>query len=488
MIFPGKALANYDFNKNCIRAYNEIISLNFQEGRKILESEKLSNPGNKIPVFLENYIDFLTLAIGDEQTDFEKLKPNRAERLNYLSVSDDNSAWHWHCQAAVYLQWSFARVKFGEYAMAGLDLSRAYRLLEKNTSKHPGFVPDLLLSGVMNALIGSIPDNYKWATRLMGMDGAIETGRTNFYQLFEIADSDPQWAHLKSEAFFYLSFIEMNLQSDKNHVVALFDRMQNDISLASGPLNCYLKANLCMRIRKNDKAIEILENCEIPDGSYPFHYIQFVLGNAKLFRLDQHASRHFLNYVNHYKGANYIKSAYQRLAWLSLLDGDENAYWFYISLIPGSGHTFVDEDKQAQAESAANQLPDIRLLKARLLFDGGYYEPALETLDMWLTASDLSAARDSVEYLYRKARIYHEQDKITAAKKFYKQTIDAGINLQYYFAGNAALHLGLINENEGNYNQALDYYELCLKMNFTEYRSSIQQKARAGRQRVTEKK
>lgn len=488
MIFPGKVVAYYDFNENCIRAYSEIISLSFQEGRKILESEKLSNPGNRIPVFLENYIDFLTLAIGEEKADFEKLKPNRSERINYLAGGDNNSAWHGHSQAAVYLQWSFARVKFGEYAMAGLDLNRAYRLLEKNMSQHPGFVPDLLLSGVMNALIGSIPESYKWATRLMGMDGAIETGRANLYQLLEIADSDPQWAHLKSEAFFYLSFIEMNLQSDKNHVVTLFDRMQNDSAVASGPLNCYLKANLCMRIRKNDKAIEILESCVIPEGSYPFHYIQFVLGNAKLYRLDQQASRHFLNYINHYKGSNYIKSAYQRLAWLSLLDGDENAYRFYISRIPVHGHTFVDEDKQAQSEATSNQLPNSRLLKSRLQFDGGYYETALETLDTELIASDLPAARDSVEYLYRKARIYHELGKITAAKNYYKQTIDAGINLQYYFAGNAALQLGLINENEENYNQALEYYDLCLKMNFTEYRSSIQQKARTGRQRVMIKK
>ncbi|MBE0661073.1 MAG: hypothetical protein IH597_01295 [Bacteroidales bacterium] len=476
----GNTSPHYDFNANCIKAYTEIISLNFMAGAELLSLEKTENPANRIPVFLENYIDFLTLAIGEEQSDFEQLKQNRSVRINILSSGEPNSAWHKHCQAAVYLQWSFARVKFGEYTMAGLDLNRAYRLLEENKTLYPGFVPDMLLNGVMNALIGSIPDNYKWASRLAGMEGAIESGRTMLYQLLDITDATPQWAHLKSETFFYLAFIEMNLQSDKNRVVELLKRMESTDGHATGPLNCYIKANLAMRTRNNDKAIEILEGCKIPDGSYPFHYLEFVIGNAKLNRLDQSAAKHFLNYVNHYKGSNYIKSAYQRLAWLSLLKGDYNGYRFYISLILKHGQTFVDEDKQAQAEALSDILPQTSLLKARLLFDGGYFEDALEALG----TNVFSEPGDSVEYLYRKARIYHEWGKPVQAKDFYLRTIEAGSDLKYYFAGNSALQMGLISESEGKYTEAAHYYDMSIKMHFTEYRNSIQQKAKAGLQRV----
>jgi hypothetical protein len=485
---PINSLAGYDFNERCIKAYKEIVALNFQSGQVMLDQEKKQNPENIIPVFLENYIDFLTLAIGEEKSDFEALKHNRSNRVKVLSSGDATSAWHRHCLAAVYLQWSFARVKFGEYAMAGLDLNRAYRLLEENKSQHPGFVPDLLLSGVMNALIGSIPENYRWASRLVGMDGAIEHGRTDLYKLIEIADANPQWAHLKSETYFYLSFIEMNLQSDKSHVVQLLERMNSDRNLASGPLNCYIRANLSIGTGKNDDAIGILENCEIPEGSYPFHYMEFVLGNARLNKLDYSASRHFLNFVNRYQGSNYIKSAYQRLAWLSLLNGDQNGYRFYISRIPTNGNTFVDEDKQAEREASTNQVPNIRLLKARLLFDGGYYETSLKTLTDGLSPSDLPLNKDSVEFFYRKARIFHELGNTREARDYYRQTIEKGSGLPYFFAGNAALQTAMIYENEGNYDLAVYYYDLCLKMRFTEYRSSIHQKARAGKQRVAAKK
>lgn len=487
-IMPVAIYANYDFNENCIRAYQQIISLNFNEGRNIIEAEKFSNPENKIPLFLENYIEFLTLVIGENQLDFEKHKPNRSDRINLLKAANVDSPWHRHCQAAIYLQWSFARAKFGEYALAGLDLNHAYRLLKQNKSIHPDFTPDMLLDGVLNALIGSIPESYKWATRLMGIDGAIETGRAKLYRLIEISETNNHWEYLKPEAYFYLSFIEMNLQGDKTRAVSLLNRMEQDTSLDAGPLNCYLKANLCLRTGRNDRAIDILENCKVPEGSYPFHYLEYVLGSAKLNQLDMAASRHLLNYVNHHKGLNYIKSAYQRLAWLSLLDNDANAYKFYISKVYYHGHVFVDEDKQAQAEAEGNRLPNLLLLKARLLFDGGYYESALNLLEHENENAGLSEARDSIEYLYRKARIYHEMGNFPAAIHHYIQSIEHGSNLKYYFAGNASLQLGIIYENEKNFEKALEFYDLCLKMDFTEYRSSIQQKARAGRQRVLVKK
>lgn len=490
LAIPLNAVASlfYEYNAQCISAYNRIIALNFSVGRQIIEEEKRSNPGNGITVLLENYIDFLTLSIGEEKADFDKLKPNRSNRIGLLAGSDDKSPWHRHSQAAIYLQWSFARVRFGEYVMAGLDLNRAYRLLRENQMLYPGFVPDLLLSGVLNALIGSVPDQYMWALKLSGIDGAIETGRAKLYELIEVAETNPDWRHLQSEAYFYLSFIEMNLQSDRQNIRKLLERMESGNKVDGGALNCYMRANLSMRIGLNDHAIQILKDCTAEEGSYPFHYLDFVLGNALLNRLDFAAAGYFLSFVNRYSGLNYVKSAYQRLAWISLLKSDVNGYNFYISKIPGSGQAFVDEDKQAEKEAVSGQLPNSSLLKARLLFDGGYYEEAINVLEAENVLLSPALIADSVEYLYRKARIYHEWGKTHQAIAYYIQTIEAGIHLPDFFAGNSALQLGLIYENEADYIMAGYYYELCRSMRFTEYRSSIQHKARVGQQRIRAKK
>jgi len=484
--FIKSSYAQYDFNSNCISAYSKILSLDFQSGKDFIEHEKFSNPDNLIPFFLENYIDFLTLAIGEEQSDFEIMKPRRQERIKILSSGDPDSPWHRHSQAAVYLQWAFVRVKFGEYIIAGLDMNRAYRLLNSNKSEFPGFVPDLLLNGVMNALIGSIPENYKWAARLAGMEGSVEHGREELYQLLDVAGRQSQWQHLKAEAFFYLAFIEMNLQGDKKFVSSLLERMQNRSDFAYGALDCYIRANLSLRLGLNEKAIEILEHCQIADGSYQFHYLGFMKGIARLNRLDNSAAAHFLNFVNRYQGSNFIKTAYQRLAWLSLLNGNENAYNYYILELSERGQTFTDEDKQAQREAESGEKPNIFLLRARLLFDGGYYPEAIEILEV-VQPADLTTKRDQVEFVYRKARIFHEWGKISQAKHHYRQTIETGSSLPNFFAGNAALQLGLIYESEGDYISATHYFDLCLKLKFNEYRTSIQQKARTGLRRISEK-
>lgn len=476
----------YDFNQTCINAYNDIISLNFNGGLKWIEKEKATNPDNRIVLLLENYIDFLTLAIGENESDFDALKPNRTKRIDLLHKSEINSPWHRHCLAAIYLQWSFARVKFGEYMMAGLDLNRAYRLIEENKIDYPNFIPDLLLDGVVNALIGSVPENYQWATRLAGMEGAVETGRSKLYSLLTLTKQQPQWNYLLPEAYFYLSFIEMNLQNDRTLVNNLLDSITR--AEPDNPLMCYIRANLYMHSGRNDQAITMLETCKTTEGNYPLHYLEYLHGNARLNKLDKDAAKHLLNFVKRYEGKNYIKSAYQRLAWISLINGDRNGYRFYMTQVMNNGQTFVDEDKQAQNAAESKEIPNIRLLKARLLFDGGYYEEALNALSGNLNAQDLLMTTDSVELLYRKARIFHELDKIPQAKEQYQKTISMGNRLPHYFAGNAALQLGLIYESEQNYSQAQQYYDLCLKMRFTEYRTSIQQKARVGKQRITQKK
>ena len=52
----------YDFNSDCMEAYTRIFELRFNEARTILEVEKKEDPYNLIPVFLENYMDFLKSA------------------------------------------------------------------------------------------------------------------------------------------------------------------------------------------------------------------------------------------------------------------------------------------------------------------------------------------------------------------------------------------------------------------------------------------
>ena len=122
---------------------------------------------------------------------------------------------------------------------------------------------------------------------------------------------------------------------------------------------------------------------------------------------------------------------------------------------------------------------------ARLLYDGGYYikaDSVLSTLNC-----PLASARDSAEYKYRRGRIYHSMGVTDAAIKWYDKTIDESGELPYYFAANAALQAGTIFEARNEFDLASDYYRMCLRMPNTEYRRSLQQKAKAGLNRLRDK-
>jgi hypothetical protein len=75
LFFPPPFLfAQFDFNSNCREAYRSILSFHFTEAGKLLNAEKTAHPSNLIPVYLENYIDFFTVFIGEEPSAFEKFR------------------------------------------------------------------------------------------------------------------------------------------------------------------------------------------------------------------------------------------------------------------------------------------------------------------------------------------------------------------------------------------------------------------------------
>jgi tetratricopeptide (TPR) repeat protein len=146
-----------------------------------------------------------------------------------------------------------------------------------------------------------------------------------------------------------------------------------------------------------------------------------------------------------------------------------------------------EEDKQALREATSNQLPNVALLRARLLFDGGYYDRALhELLDRNLKKI-IQSSKDIPEYHYRLGRIYQEKGEDEKALSYFDKAIGEGKRLPYYLAANAALQSGLIYEEKKDLANAEKYFRLCLEMDYPDYKTSIDLKARAGLQRLNKK-
>ena len=460
-----------------------MMCLRFSKANAMMDTEKKLNSENQVPYIIENYIDFLKVMLGEEEKDFVHLKNNKDYRLQKIAADGKSSPWYLYSQSLVYLQSGVARIKFGEYVNASLDINRAYRLLIENKRLFPDFVMNKAGLGILHSLIGTVPAKYRWAVRSLQFEGTIPEGNSEIKEAYLQVTSDPQLHFLLPETAFLLSFVTLNLSADIPAALSMAEKFKSSaISplINESPLLIYALANIYSRAGENDKVIKMLTECPATSDRYPFNYLNYMLGVAKLNRLDADACYPLLNFLGNFKGKNYIRSAYMHLAWYYLIENEPQQYNTYIERIKLRGNDQVDNDREAMSFAGKNIKPELSLLKARLLFDGGYYERARHELDGFKPADK----KAGLEYSYRLGRIYHNWGKTGEAISFYKETINEGEKLPYYFAANSSLQLGIIYEQRNDYKQSRLYYSKVLDMNFDDYQFSINNKAQAGLNRI----
>jgi hypothetical protein len=475
----GSARASFLFNAHCRAIYQDIFDFKIQSAKQKIAEEKLLNKDNSLLPYLENTADFLETFILEEAPLFEKYKNNCTLRLKTLETADALSPYFLFTQAEGSLQLAMVKLKFKEYVTAAYHIRKAYKLLEKNAAAFPDFVPNNKSLGLLHALMGTIPEDYKWLLGLGGMNGTMKQGLEELNNV--ITARFPENPNYSLEALMIRVFIELNLQKDKTTAMALVDKLCAENKENNHLLLSFVCSNVSMRTGKNDNAIQVLMDRPKKD-CLPFYYMDYVTGIAKMNRLDADADVFLKRFIQHFKGKNYIKSACQKLAWHALIQGDAEKYKSYMKLLLNQGSKDIDEDAQAQKEAEENQLPNVFLLKARLLSDGGYYQRAVASVAAG--AKTYTTIKDKLEVTYRMGRINQEEGNDSKAVEFYSSTLQLGRQYTYYFAANAALQLGLICEQNKELKKARYYYQVCLGMKSHDYQHSIDQKAKAGLNRL----
>ncbi len=470
---------SFDFNADCRKAYNTIIALKLNEGNALLKAEEKKNPDNLIATYLANYVDFLQVYTSDTRSQYDQLKKNKEIRLVELNAGDPSSPYYRFTQAEVNIQWAALSIKFGEYLNAIFEIRKAYMLLLDNQKLFPDFKANKKTLGVLYALLGSVPDKYKWGINLLGMDGSIQKGIGYLQELDEFGKKN-DFIYREETATIY-AFLLLHLQNDGEKAWQVLQ--SNDMPKKDNLMNVYTCAHVGIYGKHTDDAIRILEAQPTGSSFTVFPFLNYLTGLAKLNRLEGDADSYFKKFVTEYKGENHIKSSFQKIAWAYLLKGDTTNYHHFISKAENLGGSMLDADKQAQKEAEANRLPNSLLLKARLLFDGGYYAKAAAEMNK-LSELDFKTNEEQTEYFYRTARVYDEWNKKDSALILYNKAIEKGKGLPRYFAANSAFETGKIYEQRGNKEKATEFYNLCLGFENHEYKNGLDQKAKAGLNRL----
>ncbi len=479
--FSLQAKKRFEWTPALRTAYDKTLSLRFKEAEADLATIRVKDPNNLLILHVENYLDFFRVYINEEVTEFKKLEKNKDKRLETIEQQGDKSSpYYLYLQADIRLQWAVARLKFEEYSTAFFETNKAYKLLKTNGDKFPKFMPNKKDLGILHAVVGTIPDEYKWAVNwLSSMEGSMEKGREELEEVLSFAKKND--FIYEAEIYIYYAYLMLHVQNDSEEAWRIINKAKLDPT--NNPLACFVMANIAMRTDRGDEAINTLLNKPTGKHFHPFYYLDYMLGLTKLQRLDKDANIYLQRYVDNYKGRNYIKDSYQKLAWHALLNGESEGYRKFMKLCKSKGYTIVGSDKNAQAEAAAGEMPAVELLKARVLFDGGRFQRAYDVLKN-KKPSDYLAEKNRLEYHYRMGRITHKLKWHTEALQYYQITMDKGADSPEYFACRAALEKGHILEELGKKKQAKEAYNRCLSLSPSDHKTGLHQQAKAGLRRL----
>jgi tetratricopeptide (TPR) repeat protein len=447
----------------------------------LLIREKKIHPKNSIVPLLENYIDYFTILTTDNKNDFDKLKDNKSIRLDLISDDDEeNSPYYLYAQAEINLQWALIRGRYGEYFTAAREINKANSMLLENQNKFPGFHLNLKGLGVINAFLGNLPDGMLKSTlATLGIKGNLVAGTT---MLDKLAENLPKSVYKPffEEVIFYDALVlsDVAKSPDAYAKIIKYTSKISDTSL----LKTYIQAYSSLRTGHNERAIKILADRPIGKEYQVFPYLDLLMGTALLNKVDYSGGTWFLKFLSANRGTGYIKDAYLHLGWIDLLKGDTAGYKVNMAKVGEKGYTYQEKDKQALSESQ-NSIPNVVLLKARLLFDGGYFTQSMSLLKN-LDPMPLASLKNKAEYFYRLGRINQELGNEDTAIKNYANAYHIGKNLKDYFAANSALQIGKIYEEKKNKLNARIYYNMVLKMKDHDYKSSIDLQAKAALKRL----
>jgi hypothetical protein len=472
-LFAGKYFA---FSGSAKDAYQKALSLRLVEARSAIEQMKRGEPDNLMALFVENYLDFVTVFANDSKAEYSRLSKNMDSRLDKIARGDRQSPYYLYTQAEIRFQWSVLRIRFGDYLSAASDMKQAYALLEQNLKKHPDFMANKKSLGMLHAMVGNVPDNYKWVLKsLGGMSGSTEQGLRELEEVLEYARR--QEFIFEDETVVAYAFLQLYLNNKPE--LAWGSIKKSKLNPKTNPLAAYAQATVAMRVGQNDEAIRVLQDMPGTANYHPLPYKYYMIGLAKLRRLDADAGQWLEVFLQNHKGENGIKECHQKLGWHQLVQGNTKGYQAQMDLVRQKGAQNSEPDKAALREAKSGEVPDLRLLKARLLFDGGYQQRAHDLLKN--ASGDYQGdPKKALEYTYRMGRILHKMGKSADAERYYQQTIDQGAGQPWYFACNAALQLGLLHEERGERGKARAAFQRCLGIQPDEYGNALHAQAKSG--------
>jgi tetratricopeptide (TPR) repeat protein len=253
-------------------------------------------------------------------------------------------------------------------------------------------------------------------------------------------------------------------------------------------LALFLGASLAIKNSASAEALKLLNTLEAQTAGLPLEYASYLKGEVYLHRAEYlNAISSYRWFINHYKGQNYVKDAHYKIGLCYWLNGNTSDAQVLFKQARTIGKESSEADRYAARSLGENELPHIKLTKARYFTDGGYLTEAAALLGT-ITPAELPTKRDQVEFVYRKARLSHKMKDLKEATEYYAETIRLSGTEQWYFAPNACLQLGYLALANNDRQAAALHFRKALEYKKHEYKNSIDSKAKSALAQLNKRK
>ncbi len=444
-------------------AYALVLNLQFADAVALLPEP--STAQEHYVVGLAEALELLLTEDAEKFSEYEKKFETRIHKK-----IKGNSLDYKFLRAELHLQWAFVYLKFGKELDAASHLREAYHISVACRRKAPRYLAIQKTTGLLEIVIGSVPSKYNWVLSFLNMEGTIPLG---IQELTTLRDSE---SALAFEADLLLSIAQGYVFQKPEVGFAELKRVL--LKKPANRLALFTGASLAIKDSQSEQALGLLNSLSENTSGVSLDYSAYLKGEVFLHKGEYiNAISSYRWFITHYKGKSNLKDAYFKIGLCYLLNGNTNDAMDHFEKAKDKGKESVEADKSAARTLSDKTLPNIPLSKARYSMDGGYYDEAREVLS-GIKDKDLPDRKSQVEYYYRKARLEHKTNQVSAAKLFYNQVIDMAGESNWYFAPNSCLQMGYLLIAESDPDQAKTYFQKALGYPNHEYKNSIDSKAR----------
>jgi tetratricopeptide (TPR) repeat protein len=437
-------------------SYTEIFELNFA-----LEAP---SPSPEI-----TYINSYKLAVSNllqEQPEPAAVIGHLENSASIIKVSGLPSPYKEYYLNDLFLLQALMELKSGNELKFMWMMNQLYRRSMDLIKDHQDFLPARKINALMQIMIGSVPDQYKWVFDLLGFQGNTHNG----IEELKLLSRSKLLLRYEGTTLYSLATNYLQPELSGNNLVLLEQQIKEDPNLHLFHFIAGISS------LKQHQSLNAREHFERLYGLRPFPIISYFLAETYLHEgMFEKSKPLYQQFIEQNKGDNLIKDSYFKLFLINYMEGSTTEAAKYKSIGKSEGKTRSEADKNADKLLNSEVLPHPELFRIRFMTDGGFYEQALTLLAK--TEKEAFSDRDRIEFVYRRARVFHLSGRTEDAVKDYLLSI--AYNDGRYFAPNAALQLGYIYEEQLNFAKARKYFKMALEYKNYTYEISIRSKARS---------